>query len=151
MANYSITAASARPSVYAIYLQPNPAYTSTIPAVPLPCFAGTTITAGMPVYVGTDSLIYPADANGADPLYKCVGIAVNGAAANQPVYVVTKDPQFTPGCTLAVGDTLIVSGTAGAIAPDSDKAAGFFNTVLGVAYSTTQMNLNPTRADAVKI
>lgn len=152
--NLTVTAASVRASVYAKRFVPTPAYNFIgEPPAPVPalCFAGATITAGVPVYQGTDDLFYPADANGADPLYKVVGIAENGASANQPVSIVVEDPQFTPGCTLAVGDTIILSGDVGRICVDSEKVAGWFVSTLGVAYSITQMGLKIVRADVVKV
>lgn len=154
MADYTVTAANVRASVYAIRFVPTPAYNFVgEPPAPVPalCFAGATITAGQPLYQGTDDLFYPADANGADPLYKVVGIAENGAAANQPVSVVVSDPQFTPGITtLAIGDSVILSATAGGVCPDADKAAGWKVSHLMSAYSTTQAELKITRTDVAK-
>lgn len=152
--NLAITAANVRASAYARRFIPTPAYNligDPSTAEPALCFAGSTITAGVPVYQGTDNLFYPADANGADPLYKVVGIAENGASANQPVSIVKEDPFFTPGCTLAVGDNVILSGDVGRICLDSEKVAGWFVSQIMTAISTTQAALKITRSDAVKV
>lgn len=106
----------------------------------------------MPVYQSPDDgKFYKAEADGVSPLYKVVGIAENGAYAGQPVSIVVRDPYFTPGCAMLVGDTLIVSDTAGMIAHDADKSSGWKVSTLGVAFSTTQMDLNITRSDVAKV
>jgi hypothetical protein len=155
MADYAQTASSVLASAQAVRLVASPAWTlqgSGPSAVPVPnlLLAGAAITAGQPVYRGTDSLVYPADANGADPLYKVEGIAENSAGIGQPVSVVVSDPAFTPGCTLAIGDVIVVSATAGKICEAADKTSGWFVSILGVAWSTTKMALNITRADAAR-
>jgi hypothetical protein len=152
MADYVQTAASVAASAQAVRLQPTPAWIANASGVATPnlFLAGATITAGQPVYQGTDGLIYPADANGADPLYKVIGLAENGAGINQPVSIVVSDPAFTPGCTLLIGDVIIASNTVGKICEAANKASGWFVTVLGVAWSTTQMALNISRSDVAK-
>jgi hypothetical protein len=153
MADYVQTPGNVLASIFALRLQPIPAFTvrgappSSIPNV---LIAGAAITAGQPVYQGIDNLFYPTDANGADPLFKVVGMAENNAGIGQPISVVYYDPQFTPGCALLVGDIPIVSATAGKICPSSDMASGMFVSPLGVAFSVTQMSLNITRADVAR-
>lgn len=109
--------------------------------------AASTVTAGQPVYLTTSGTVAPADANDSTKA-SVLGIAENGGAAGQPISVVTKDPAFALGATVAIGDVLILSATAGGIAPVADATTGDFVTVLGVAVSTSAINLNPTAAGA---
>lgn len=103
--------------------------------------AGAAITAGQPVYFDTDGSAKVADADGASPLYKVRGIAVNNAATGQDVDICTRDPAFTPGFTTAIGEVYIVGATAGNIHPVADKTTNWKVSVLGVGISVTQMNL----------
>lgn len=109
--------------------------------------AASTVTAGQPVYLTTSGTVAPADANDSTKA-SVLGIAENGGATGQPISVVTKDPAFALGATVAIGDVLILSATAGGIAPVADATTGDFVTVLGVAVSTSAINLNPTAAGA---
>lgn len=153
MADKTVTAANVLASAYAKRFIPTPANVLLgWPPVPYPnlCKAGATLTAGVPVYQGADDLFYPADANGADPLFKVVGIAENGASAGQPVSIVTEDPYFTPGFSMLVGDVYILSGNAGMIAPVGDLVAGWRASTLLAAWSTTQAELKIVRTDQAK-
>ncbi len=156
MADYTVTAANVIASTQAIrYVTPG--VTSfeikgdAQKAIPKVLVAGETITAGQPVYQNSSSLaIYKADANASDPAYKVIGISENGAAAGQPISVCESDPAFTPGCTMAIGDVVILSATAGGITEAANKASGWFVSSLGVAYSTTQMDFKIVRSDVAK-
>ncbi len=112
--------------------------------------AGETITAGQPVYkndgVGQDGRLYKGDANASSVTANVVGIAAHGASAGQPLIYVYEDPDFTPGATLSLSvaadsGVYVLSATAGGIAPMDDLAAGMYTVVLGVAKTTTKMNL----------
>lgn len=113
--------------------------------------AGASVTAGQPVYLDAAGKVQPADTNVSALTAAVLGIAENGGATGQPISVVTKDDAFTLGATVAVGDVLIASATAGGIAPVADAASGYYVAVLGVAISTTKINLNPTLAGAIKV
>jgi hypothetical protein len=135
MANISITAASVQISATA----------KTDSGI-----LGETGTAGQPVYkndgVGMDGRLYLGDANGSPVTANIVGILVHGGAAGQPAVYVYDDPDFTPGGTLSLSvaadsGVYVLSGTAGAIAPMDDLAAGMYPVILGVAKSTTKMVL----------
>lgn len=104
--------------------------------------AGATITAGQPLYSdGSDSNeLKPAQATSAKS--NCVGIALNGATDGQPVAYCSKDSGFTPGATLVVGTVYAVSATAGGIAPVADLTTGDYACVLGVAKTTSVLNLD---------
>ena len=135
MADLSVTAASVVASANAVKLnQYN---------------AGATITAGQVVYLDANSKWQLMDANasatGNDPA-NTRGIALGGGANNQPITVAIKDSWFTPGATLTNSVAYYASPNAGAIAPVADITTGNYATVLGVARSTTILNLNPTAA-----
>lgn len=152
--DYVVTATSVLASPSARRVAPGiiiPVSASATSARPNINAAGATITAGQPIYQDPTSLAYfPADANGASPLYDVIGIAENSAAIGQPVSIVDYDPYFTPGCTMAIGDIIILSGTAGGIAPAADLASGWFPVVLMVAYSATQARLSLIKGGVAK-
>lgn len=135
MADYSITAANVVASANAVIL---PQYK-----------AGATITAGQFVYLDANSKWQLMDANasatGNDPA-NTRGAALGGAANNQPLAVATKDSWFTLGTTMANGAVVCASPNAGGAAPIADVTSGNYMTVMGVARSTTILNLNPTAA-----
>lgn len=86
------------------------------------------------------------DANAAYPASNLAGVALNKARAGQPVTYATSDPDFTPGFTGAVNETIIGSGTPGQMCPNADNTVGWYKTVLGVMTSATKMNLSPIRS-----
>lgn len=116
---------------------------------------GATITAGQAVYL--DESVTPAvwkliDRDAAvtgNELTTKAGIALVGGASGQPGVVCTKDPDFTPGATLTNGITIYTSDTAGGITSADIPTTGDYPRVLGVAKSTTKMNLNPTASGVV--
>lgn len=135
MADLSITAASVAQSSAA----------TTVTAY----LAGATITAGQVVYLSTANAWLLADCDAAatgNGVANVRGIALNGAASGQPLHVCTRDTAFTPGATLTAGEVYVLSGTAGGIAPVGDLTTGDYTVVLGVAVSTSVLNLNPTAA-----
>ena len=109
--------------------------------------AVATVTAGQTVYEDTtdSSKFKLADNNASAATAKCSGIALHGAAANQPLIIVEEDDDFTPGATLVTGTTYALSAAAGAICPIADLASGNFPVVLFIAKSTTKAVLKPVR------
>lgn len=113
--------------------------------------AGATITTGQAVYLGAASTWLLIDSDAAvtgNELATTKGIALVSAASGQPMDVCVRDTDFTPGGTLTNGSTVYTSVTAGGITlvvPDASD----YPTVLGVAKSTTKMNLNPTSSGVV--
>lgn len=104
--------------------------------------AGATITAGQAVYLDSSSTWQLTDADLSATAADCVGIAENGASAGQPLSVVTSDPSFTLGGTVAAGDTIYTSPTAGGVTKtQADLVTGVYTTILGVAISATKVNL----------
>jgi len=107
--------------------------------------AGGTITAGQAVFKNSSNVWLAAQADSADTAGTAgkIGIALNGAAINQPVSVVTAGA-LTAGATLVVGETYVLSAAAaGGIAPVGDLETGDYVTVLGVATSTSVLAVAP--------
>lgn len=103
--------------------------------------AGGTITAGMPVYLDTDTNTWKAaDCDASAATAVAGGIALHGASSGQPLAVQTSG-NINPGATVTVGEIYVVSGTAGGIAPEGDLAAGDYVTVLGVGTSASNIAL----------
>lgn len=104
--------------------------------------AGETITAGQALYLNsTDGKVYKADADDASITKAVVvGIAMNGAAAGQPVsYQMGGDVNFG-SAIFTVGLIYTLSTTPGGICPSVDittSPTGKSMVVLGVARSTS--------------
>lgn len=124
MADYSITAAS-------ILAADDDTQIST-------GIFGETITAGQVVYRSTtDRRWYKADADTATTA-PAVGIAINGGAAGQPGSIVTAG-NLTTNSTGTAGAVVVVSTTAGGLAPVADLGSGDYVTVVGVFTSATNL------------
>lgn len=103
--------------------------------------AGESLTAGQSVYLkSSDSKIYKADNNVTSAEASCVGIALHAAAANQPITYAIDTAVVNMGATLTVGETYIVSSTAGGVAPVADVSTNFV-THLGVALTAANLSL----------
>ncbi|MDX0007827.1 hypothetical protein GOB40_13900 [Sinorhizobium meliloti] len=109
--------------------------------------AGAAITAGQVVYLDStttgkwqlsdsDAATAAARGQGAN-----VGIALNGAANGQPLEVLTEGP-ITLGAVLTAGTAYYLSPTPGGIAPLADLLTGDYVTLLGLATSTSVLNLD---------
>jgi len=97
--------------------------------------SGATITAGQTVYL-TAGQYQLAKANAAGTA-TLAGIALNGASANQPLQVLVSG-SVTIGATVTAGQTYVLSAAvAGNIAPITDLSTGNYVSLLGVATSTT--------------
>lgn len=103
--------------------------------------AGATLTAGQVVYKdAADGRLKLSDNDAAAALKTAYGITLNGASAGQPVSVAKRGP-VTFNAVLTAGTVYAVSGTAGGIAPLADVTTGDDVIVLGVALSTTVLDL----------
>jgi hypothetical protein len=71
----------------------------------------------------------------------CVGIALNNASTGQPV-VYQVSGVINLGATLAIGEIYCVGGLAGAIAPTADVIATEYQTVIGVAKTAANLQIN---------
>lgn len=105
--------------------------------------AGETITAGQAVYLSSATNKWMlADNNSAtESARKAGGIALNGAALNQPL-AVQKKGEITIGATLTPGAAYYLSDTPGGICPVADVGAGEYYCLLGLAKSATVLDVN---------
>lgn len=90
------------------------------------------VTAGQVVYLSSAGLVGLHDANSATAEVRTpYGIALNGAAINQPVVVQT-DGEITMGAALGTGTVYLASPTPGGIMPSADAANGDTISILGI-------------------
>jgi len=103
--------------------------------------AGATITAGQPVYLDETTGKFLLSDNNATGKKTVRGIALNGAAANQPLTIQRKG-DITIGGTLTAGSRYYLSDTAGGIIPEADLASGMDVVQLGLAKSASVLVLD---------
>jgi hypothetical protein len=105
--------------------------------------AGATVTAGQVLYLDpTTGKWNLADTDSATAAVRAAtGVALNGAALNQPVAVQTSG-LLTIGATVAAGVAYYLSGDAGGICPVADLAAGDFPLIVGMGTSTTVIDVD---------
>lgn len=105
--------------------------------------AGEAVTAGKVGYFNTSTRRWMlADADSATvQARKAIGVFLNSAGTGQPVKVQTEGP-ITIGGTLTAGVGYYLSGTAGGICPVADVGTGEYVCLLGLAISTTVLNLD---------
>jgi hypothetical protein len=105
--------------------------------------AGEAIAAGKAVYLDPTTKKWQlADSNSGTPgAKKAGGIALNGAALNQPLAVCTGGP-ITIGATLVAGSSYYLSETPGGIQPAADLGTGENVCQMGLATSTTVLNVD---------
>lgn len=132
MADISITASNVISSTGAVY------GTGT---------AGVTITAGQALYLdSTSNTVKLCDADASSSAADCIGIALHGASASQPIKYQTAG-DITIGATIAAAVPYLTSTTAGGIAPTTDGAAGQYTKVLLIGRTTaiaTIVNVGPS-------
>lgn len=104
--------------------------------------AAAALTAGQVLYKDDATGRYGlADSNSATAGVRVpVGIALHAAATGQPVAVLTRGP-ITIGATLAAGTTYALSETPGGLQPTADLASGEYPSIIGMATSTTVLNV----------
>lgn len=109
--------------------------------------AGETITAGQAVYKDPTTHLYmKADCNSAVAVARTpLGIALNGGAINQPIKIQTSG-LITIGATLTGGVAYYLSGTPGGIRPVADNTTGDYPCLVGMAVSTTVLNIGISSA-----
>lgn len=100
--------------------------------------AGETVTAGQLVYLKSSDSKYWLVDNDAAATAGLVGMALNGAAAGQPVRILTGG-SVNPGGTVVVGTIYGTSSTAGGLAPSTDFASGDYVSIFGIG--TTSSNI----------
>jgi hypothetical protein len=104
--------------------------------------AGATITAGQVVYRSTTTLKFGlADNNSVTAAIRSpVGVALHGASDGQPLTILTEG-DLTLNAVLTAGVVYYLSDTPGGICPVADLAAGEYPTIIGIAESTTVLNV----------
>jgi hypothetical protein len=127
MADLAITAASVLPGTGAKIVEGT---------------AGASVTAGQVVYLDSSANSYKlADCNSATAAVRSpAGIALHASATGQPLAVATAGP-VTIGATLTAGVAYYLSGTPGGIRPVADNTTGDYPVILGIATSTTVLNV----------
>lgn len=111
--------------------------------------AGEAITAGMPVYrKAADNEWYKA-ADTSAALANAGGVALTNAGDGEVLDIATKGP-INLGATLTIGEIYVLSGTAGNVAPVGDLLSGNFVTILGVASTASQLELQITASGVAK-
>jgi hypothetical protein len=109
--------------------------------------AGAAIAAGDIVYLDStttgkwqlaDSDAATAEARGQT---SNIGVALNSAALNQPVIVQVSGP-VTVGAVLTAGTAYYLSDTPGKLCPVADDVAGDYYTLIGLAASTSVLNID---------
>lgn len=109
--------------------------------------AGAAIAAGEIVYLDTAATgkwqLADSDAASAEARGRTanVGVALNSAAANQPLVVQTGGP-VTLGAVLTAGAAYYLSDTPGKICPLDDVTGGDYFVLLGLATSTSVLKLD---------
>ena len=112
--------------------------------------AGAAITAGQVVYRDDTSrkFLLADSVSATAATRRPLGIALNGAALNQPV-VVQKAGDVTIGAALTAGVVYYLSGTAGGICPAADLASGDYPCVIGMAKTTAVLTIDIQTTGAV--
>ena len=105
--------------------------------------AGASITAGQVVYRdAADGEYKLADSDsGTAAVRSPRGIALNNGADGQPL-TIHRSGLITIGGTLTPGVAYYLSDTPGGIAPYADLATGDYPTFIGMAVSTTVLNVS---------
>lgn len=104
---------------------------------------GEAVTHAQPLYLGTDNKYYKADANLSLAASKAVAVSLSSASTDGYVVIVeTEESLVNLGATLTVGETYVVSATAGAICPIGDLTTGAYPCILGIATTTALLKLN---------
>lgn len=100
--------------------------------------AGEAVTAGQEVYLSSTTHKWmKADSNAAGAeARQPKGVALNGAALNQPLAVQT-DGDITIGAALTAGLAYYLSDTPGGICPVADVGSGEYVCLVGLAKSAS--------------
>lgn len=111
--------------------------------------AGAAIAAGDAVYYdpATDSWKLADNNSATAEVREADGIALNSAAAGQPLKVHTRGP-LTVGSVLSAGVPYYLSDTPGKICPYTDLATGEYSCFLGIAQSPTSLFVQPVYSGA---
>lgn len=104
--------------------------------------AGEAVTAGQAAYKDVNDKSMLADSNSATPAArKARGLALNNAAANQPLSII-RSGDLTMNAVLTAGTPYFLSDTPGAICPIADVGSGEYVCQIGIAKSTTVLAID---------
>lgn len=114
--------------------------------------AGVAITAGQLVYYDTTTGTYKLTDSDALATSQVAGVALDGAAAGQPVVIQDKGT-VTIGATIAAGVAYVASQTAGGISPLADLLTGDYLCIVGygASGSTTKILLDIQKAAPILV
>lgn len=111
--------------------------------------AGLALTAGQPVFLDAATTTYrPADTNATAPEAVVRGIVLHAAAVGQPIRVQSGGTlTIGAGAAVPVGGVVVLSATAGGLAPVADLATGHRTTIIGVggALNSLILRIWPTQ------
>jgi len=114
--------------------------------------AGASIVPGNVIYLDADTSKYKlADADASAAQAAAVGIATSYATDGSSVHFLGRGSIIDVGGTLVKGMPYFVSGTAGKIAPAADLATGDWSTFLGIAASTTNLDMTDFKATGYQL
>jgi hypothetical protein len=103
---------------------------------------GEAVTQGQPAYLNsTDVKYYQADADASAAAANVAGIFLTPAAADGYAVLATLGP-INVGATLTVGESYYASDTKGGIKPSADLASDDWVTLLGIATTTSKLELS---------
>lgn len=113
--------------------------------------AGATITAGQPVYLDTTANTYKlADADLSAAAATVAGIALHGALAGQPLRIqVAGSITLGAAAAMTVGETYILSDTAGGISPIADVDSTDYVSYLGIASAAGVLKMHKFNSGVV--
>ena len=101
---------------------------------------GGTVSVGQPVAISSVKYV-AADANASAALAAAVAIAMTPGVTDGYGVVAVGGSIILVGTTMTVGETYLVSDTAGGIMPNADRSTGDYVTRLGTASTATQLDL----------
>lgn len=101
---------------------------------------GGTVSVGQPVSLSSSKYV-AADANASALLATATGIAMTPGVTDGYGLVAVGGSIILVGTTMTVGETYLVSDTAGGIMPNADRSTGDYVTRLGTASTATQLDL----------
>lgn len=102
---------------------------------------GATVSVGQPVYKAANGKRSPADSDASLATSSAEGIAMTPGVDGSWGIIAVQGPIVLVGTTMSVGLSYYVGRTAGTIVPEADLVAGDYVTRLGVASSSTQLEL----------
>lgn len=103
--------------------------------------AGAAISAGSPVYIDSNGEVQDADADASATTAAVIGIAMNDAAVDQPVCIVTSGDIYYGAAVFTQGQMAYVSPDPGNLCPYADLGSGDYISLVGVASSATTLTL----------